>query len=244
MNNISFQSQYIFSKKRFFYFLAIIGMLIFSAYAFINLYLKDFSTAILEFVFVVMLLAAIILINFPKYWNTALFLGSLTITFISIHNYSTGGFDSTGLYWVYMFPPIIFMVQGYKKGLYWSIIFYAILLIIFFLHLSNVSLPKYFSFPYSTYTLIIFLISLAIILILFCIYQREQERFQKLLNVQIEQNKKVSENLRKSLFARDESFKKTEEKTNELETLNSLMIGRELKIIELKNKIKELEENK
>jgi hypothetical protein len=54
----------------------------------------------------------------------------------------------------------------------------------------------------------------------------------------------LRENLNSLLVIINESKKTTENKINELDKINKLMVGRELKMVELKKRIQELEKVK
>ena len=168
------------SRKRLLYIVAIIGIVLFVVYAIANIYVKDYFEAGLEFVLVLLLVIALIAIQFKKGWHLALFLGALAVTIISIHNFITGGFEVTGLFWIYMFPPIIFLTQRYKKGIYWTVFLLLVFLTVLSLQIFNVQLPNYFELPYAIYTMSIFLVSFFAVSILIFVYQYTQEQDRKL----------------------------------------------------------------
>lgn len=71
-------------------------------------------------------------------------------------------------------------------------------------------------------------------------YQYVQEKNQGLIKEQADRLIKSNTVLQREIEKRQKALKETKEQTEVTEVINQLMIGRELKMVELKNEIEEL----
>lgn len=215
-------------RKKYFTIIASLGILIFLLYVLVNIYVGDYGDSLFEFILALILVISIILIRYDKIERVGLILGSLVMYVISIHNFVTGGFDGTGIFWLIVFPVIVFMLRGSKRGAYWSLL---LILTIAFITLLNYL--NYLSLPYNLFYSAMFLMSFSVLTLFNYIHQRNQETYQKIIE---DQSIKLSMTLEKS----KKDLKEIEEKRKSLEKLNKLMTGRELQMTKLKKQIAEL----
>lgn len=72
----------------------------------------------------------------------AQFLASLTTLIIGFYLFFEGGLANHGYLWITLFPPIVFFLNGTKKGLIWVFLEFAVLAVIVFLgYKGMVALP-------------------------------------------------------------------------------------------------------
>ncbi len=221
------------SRKRFLVGVAILGAVIFVSYAIVNFTISDIWPAYLELALGIVCVLAIILIRYERTVTAALVTGALVIAIISIHNFGTGGFYSTGPFWIFMFPPIIFVLRGYRRGLIWLGAMFGVFLLIWWLR----PWPDYFTLPYSDFFILMFLIVLAVVSVLIYFYQYSQEQSQRMIARQTLQLQKNNASLQRQIEEKEQAMKEMTEKQAEVEKLNRLMIGREIRMKEMKEEI-------
>lgn len=129
-----------------------------------------------------------------------------------------------------MFPSLIFVIQGRKKGLIWNIILYSFIIIMIIGHIFY-NFPR---LPYSDFMLVNLIVILAIVSAVSYSKQLILEKDQEFLQESAEQQKISNKKL-------IESLQNIQTRSDELEKLNKYMTGRELKMIELKKRIADLE---
>ncbi len=166
------------SKILFIYAISLVGCIVLFFYGLINILVEDYPAAYFELFLSISLLLCIFIIRGSKNTRIAENIGSSVAFVIAFHNFYSGGFGETGLFWVYLFPAIIFFVKGKKDGLRWLFIFYTLLVGIVFIH---VYLPNTDILPYQNLTIITFLVSFITISFFIYFYQLTQENTQILL---------------------------------------------------------------
>jgi diguanylate cyclase (GGDEF)-like protein len=122
----------------------------------INLLKKNYITGFIETIGVILGLSTIFFfIRFKKNIETAanIFLSLTLVVFTTI--FYTGGFDGTGILWMFYYPIICFFYKGHQKGKYFAATYLASLFIAYIL--SNSLLHKT---TYNFITCIILFLSL------------------------------------------------------------------------------------
>ena len=156
-----------YSRIRFFNIVGILGIIIFAYYIIVNLQIKDYYPAFLEFSFIILLLVALIILRRRKNPDISLQIGAFVLTGMSIHNFGTGGFYATGNLWVYFFPPAIFLLVGYKRGIYWTIALFTFMIVA-----AVGQSMRIINLPYSSYESWLTIITLAVISLVVLIFAR------------------------------------------------------------------------
>ncbi|MBU0732465.1 hypothetical protein KKC88_06340 [Patescibacteria group bacterium] len=232
-----------YSRIRFFHIVAFLGIIIFTYYVIVNLQIKDYYPAFLEITFIILLLTALIILRVTKKMEISFQIGAFVITAMSIHNFGTGGFFATGNLWIYLYPPAIFLLMGYRKGVYWTLALFA-----FMITAAILQSIRVIDMPYIPYETWLTVISMAIISLVVLIYARGQEARSRLIESQAgdirhatSDLEKANIELKKEAKQREIVMQELEAKKEQSDKMNKLMVGREKKIIELKEEIKNLE---
>lgn len=215
---------------------AIFGICLLTFFAVWNYFVADYIPMLIEFLLAAVLVVTIFIVPHPRTFNLAIFLGSAVIAIISWHNFATGGFETTGIMMVFLFPPIIFVLQGYRKGLWWSAVFTLICLAFYYFRPGE----TYFSIPYSDFFVGMFFLTFIVLTALIFFYQYTQEKTQKALERKSQHIKQANLSLEKEIVERKRNLKEAEEKKEEYEKINELMLGREIRIKQLKDEIEYL----
>jgi len=226
------------TRKRFLSGVAVLGVIAFVAYGVVNIFIGDYGPAYFELALGGFLVVSIILLSKEKTTPAAFVIGALVITIISIHNFGTGGFSGTGPFWVFMFPAIIFVLQGARRGLIWLGALFAAMLVILWLR----PFPDYYILPYDNFSILMFLAVLAVVSGLMYFYQRTQEKNEKIIITQAEKLSAESIDLQRSLEEKEQALQQMSEQQKEVEKLNRLMVGREIRMKELKSEIDKLKD--
>lgn len=224
-----------FSKEKFLIYIGLVGASILSAYVIVNFTLGDYVFAFFEMIMAVLAVISAILVKKRKKY--AFLLGSLVVFLISLQNFYFGGFYNTGIFWIFMFPPIIFLMNGLRKGAIWSILLIASMVTLTILKIFSIV-----NIDYEIFYLLMFFIAFGFVSALVALYQYYYEKYEVILyrNSQIlgNTNKKLEEHLD---IEKSNTIKNQLEK-EKIEKLNELMIGRELKMIELKKENQKLKD--
>lgn len=220
------------NKENFLKSIAVTGALFIGGYAIWNLIIGDLFYGILEAILSLCLVVSLVFIM-ERRLSSATGLGSFVLFYVALQNFCTGGFDNTGMLWSFVFPILIFMIQGGKAGSKWSGSFFLIVAVA----IVGDNYVGWYDLPYPDFTLATFVVVFTVISAICYYYQIVLERDQILVAKIARESEKPSKDLLKALS----DYKL---KTEELEKLNSFMSGRELRMIELKEKIKELEKKK
>ncbi len=147
-----------------------VGTIILFIYSGINLVLQDYPACIFEFVCGAIILWSLFLINKKQKLEMGIAMGSLVLVLLSIHNFYSGGFNSTGFLWVIVMILILFYING-QNALVWVLPLEFILFGIFILKLESI-----LTLPYDNFLIIMFFIStiVAIFLTYYFITKLEQ----------------------------------------------------------------------
>ncbi len=206
---LSLTSQQNRTKKIFIYIFSIVGSIILIVYGVINYVIQDYSAAYFELFLGFSLLIGTIIIRSINNDFIPETIGAFVLFSIAFHNFYSGGFNETGLFWVFLYPAIIFFIKGRKKGLIWLFIFYCTMILVVFAHIY---FPKNDLIPYSNITILTFLISFLTISFFVYFYQLAQEEVQKRLKEKSSKAEIISEQLQLAILRK----KRTEQKMSKI----------------------------
>ena len=217
------------NKINFIKIIGFAGVVVIGGYSISNFVIKDYPYAVMELIMALLLVYSLHLVYNNKV-DRATDIGAFVLAYLTLHNFSTGGYSETGMLWTFMFPSLIFVIQGRKKGLVWNIILYFFIVIMIIGHIFY----NFPNLPYSDFMLANLIAILAIVSAISYSKQLIMEKDQAFLEQAAKKEKLANENLMKS-------FQYFQSRSEELEKLNRYMTGRELKMIELKKRVAELE---
>lgn len=154
--------------------------------------------------------------------------GTVTLMF----NVATGAIANTGILFAFPFPIACFYLMKRKESVFWigiSIIGLSSLIPISFL--------KVYSLPYSLpyYGGFIFSYTLSFLMLQF--YTKQKEKADSLVLQRNQEIIAVNKQLEESLHTQGKLNDELAKKTDDLSKINQLMLGRELKMIELKEEL-------
>ena len=229
-------------RVRFFNYLAVIAFTLFSIFIIFDSLRGDYLSAGIELFLIILLIGALLILRLKNGMRAALIIGSLIIFILCLFNFIDGGFQTAGILWIFIFPPVIFLLRGYKFGVTWASVFISILIIFGILDAAGV-----YSLKYNSYSIWISIIIFFVISIIIIIFSRLQDKRGKIIS---EQSKEVSKTSKKLLASNKELKIAIEERQKIIEELkiekenaeklSKAMVGRENRIIELKEEVKKL----
>ncbi|MEI7792039.1 MAG: hypothetical protein WCI57_00970 [Candidatus Berkelbacteria bacterium] len=110
------------NKIKFIKIIGFVGILIIGGYSISNYIIRDYPFAIMENILVLLLIYSLTLVYKNKV-DRGTDIGAFVLAYITLHNFSTGGYYETGMLWTFMFPSLIFVIQGKKRVLF-GILYY------------------------------------------------------------------------------------------------------------------------
>jgi hypothetical protein len=153
----------------------------------------------------------------------------------------TGGWENSGLVWTFAYLPYAYFLGNKFTSRLWVGILIVLYLLLLIMHVAGVV-----ALPYNTQTVIVFFGSLAVFVICMTAYQVSHYRFIGLVSsyqTQAEiQNKQLRSEVEERKKSEEELLRQTSAlglKTKQLEKLNNFMVGRELRMVQLKKQIEE-----
>lgn len=147
----------------------------------------------------------------------------------------TGGIQDTGIFWFYVMPTSVFFLSGRRGGVFWMGVVFLFSITIVFLQTYGVV-----DTPYSTVTVRQMLFSLLVASVMVYAYEKRVESENVGSRRKTKELMKLNEDLAQEIASRREAEKQLTSRTDELERTNRLLVGRELRMIELKKEIKKL----
>ena len=157
------------------------------------------------------------------------FIAFITVAAVTI----SGGVAKTGLFLAFPYVPFVVFLRPKGSALRWIGGMTIVLVISLFLALSGIINMPYAKGYFSLYV-IHFLISVLLVLA----YVNEKVRADQRVKVVGENNLKIADQLRKEAEDKSKLAEEYRIQADELKELNAMMIGRELKMAELKRELK------
>lgn len=139
----------------------------------------------------------------------------------------SGGIGGTGIYWFFVYIPLAFFVNEKWDALIWTVLIFAVLALTMTASFAGVASPAY-----TTTEIRQLMVSLGVLTIIVYYFSEITSYTTR----RIDEEKEILEQYVKDL---QKTSTKLREKTKEMQKLNELMVGRELKMIELKKQLKE-----
>ena len=148
---------------------------------------------------------------------------------------NTGGIAQTGLFWLHPFPIVAFYFKGKKYGSYWSIVLLAYLVVLFTLKQFDIHLTPLDPTPIRQATM-----SYILMVIFIYSYANAMEKKEEIIKNSATKLNKLNSTLTITNKKLKKQYKESQDRTEELEKINKLTVGRELRMTELKKEIEEL----
>lgn len=157
------------SKVRLINILAITGITFFAGFGLIVIYFGNWFIGVYELAMIAVFILALILSQVKK-TEGASSIAVLGVFIMAIAILISGGYNNTGLFWMFTFPIVAFSLKGSNKGAVWMVLLFWAFALIDILDSEGI-----INLPYSNFTLRIFRITLIIVAMLTFIYQKTQE---------------------------------------------------------------------
>lgn len=231
-NNSNIKNSFLF----YFSYLFSVFLFIFSL---INFILKNYLEVISFLIFGLIFIANISALKYTKNISLAKSIVIFLIIELFLFLLIRGGIANTGIYWLFIYPIVVFFIKGKKKGIYWAVFFIIFLFILLYLkkigtiYLAFESINIYMTIAFIVLiSLFIYIYQYIIEYTSFTIREKNKEihLVNQKLSDEVRQRKKIEKKLLQELV--------------ESKKINKLTIKRELKIIDLKEKIKNLTKDK
>lgn len=145
----------------------------------------------------------------------------------------TGGVENSGPFLAFAYIPFVVFVRPLKSATRWIfglLIFMLAALLFDTIHLIEL--------PYSFITFTLYMFNYIIALLLTLSYAREKEFVDSTIAENIKATDLINDQLSDAIASQKQSLNELKKKSVESERLNALMVGREVKMIELKKELK------
>jgi len=232
-------------RIRFYVIFGLIGGVIFFLYALSNVVAKDYFYVILEGFLSLFSFYLSYVTYKSRSLKMAISFGIIPIFIISLTNFIVGGYEGTGILWTYVLPLVVIFIAGSKRGII-ALTVFLIITLFHFLFLHN--LYPNSTIGYSTIEYITFFISFSTVSVMTYLFQNAWDTSERYLSTEkvVERQFKEDlvtkvEELEQTKLDLEEALEKTKETNIKLQKINNVVIGRELKMRELKNKLKSLD---
>lgn len=176
--------------KSYIFFLSLLGFIFLSVFSYLNYKKGNINLSITELILSISSLFALVHMSITKKEIVGRYVALTIMIVISIANLLSGGYQNTGIYWLFILPALTYFVGGLKLG---SIISFSLILVLYILgHFENIGI---ITLPFESTDLIFAATALIFNTLMVLIYQRiadqsysniekllvEQEAFNKLL---------------------------------------------------------------
>ncbi len=208
--------------------LAFIGVLTLSIFVFINVTIDiDYFAAFFESIVIIFLVISWYHMRQTNKFHL-IYLASLILIYsTSYNNFLRGGYQDTGIYYIFIFPVAIFFISGARRGALHTIIFICSLVFLNILRELG-----YTTIPYSNFEILILLSSLLIISVVIFSYQATleatQNSFIKQSQLLKEKNQEYRVTLKDKIVKEDRInylFKEISDRNQLLERTKQAMIN-------------------
>lgn len=215
-----------FEKVRILNWYGLIGSTILFVYAFTNILVFDWFAVVLEVSLGGLIIFGTVWLRETKDLRVPTFIGALTIYLMSLNNFVLGGFEGTGHILIFIFPAIIFFLQGKNVGLVWTTI------LIFSLAFFHIIGREDYIDVYYTDDFFVFMIivGIAIVSSMIFVYQGLSEgKTQRIKSLAKEieiANKQLEENIKKITYEKqvtEKQYKNIKEEVSLLEETRTAM---------------------
>lgn len=220
-------------RIRFMYIFTVVSQIFFIGFGIVNLFTGNYISASVEIIIGLVFVLNAFVYHYSK--NQKLAYSTILILLFAFFLYmiSDGGLASSGLYWMFISPVVAFFLLGKKSGLYWS--FYLIIFLLLCIVLQHINL---ISLAFEPATIMMAIAALIMETIFVYIYEYINEYISEYVHDKQRDLQEINANLKKEIISKKRTEKKLQNKLEESEKLNQLMVGRELKINELKKQIR------
>lgn len=185
--------------------------------------------------------------NYKRASHIILSMGTLVVVSL----FATGGWMGTGYLWPFAYLPYAYFLADKPTSRLWVGILVLADLILLALHIFKIIV-----IPYSPAALINYFAALSVFNFCMLFYQGAFYKFEQLvkneaselevlnakLSKEISNRKQIEAALNEEINSRKKAESELNERAEMMSKLNDLMVGRELKMVELKEQIKNLKE--
>lgn len=156
---------------RFINGLAIAGSFFFVVFGFLNIAAEKAVLGFVEIGIAVVVLLSLYFIRKTGSLTVTVFIIAVALVGATGLLLTTGGFEETGIFWIFSFPGILMILWGFKKGVSWMLLIFSFIAL-----LTVLNYYQLINSPYSQQSLLIFQISLLFTTSFLFIYQSIQEK--------------------------------------------------------------------
>ena len=197
-----------------------------------------FLAVVHRIAFLIVILNYIVLLMTKNYQRATHFI-LMAGTFVVTSLFATGGWEGTGYIWTFAYLPYAFFLANQQTSRLWVAVLVAVDGVLFALDSAGI-----IDIPYSLTQIGVFFASLGIFLLCMLLYQeasyRNITKYEKSQHDLSMTNEKLADEIKQHQKSEEELSLRAAE----LEKVNKYMMERELKMVELKEKIKQLESKK
>lgn len=210
---------------------SLLGSIILLIYSIINILIKDYPAAAFESACGIVILLGLHIIENKNDIILGTNIGAMVLFVLSIHNFYSGGFESTGIFWTLVMAIVIIFIKG-KNGIWWNIALWIALSLIFILFMGGA-----ITLPYTQFFAFMFLLVMPVVIAFIFFFQRgldnkliELEEQRVRLNTALKEKQEQSLEVQKTL-------NELTEKNLELTKIHRLTVDRELQMSNLKKRL-------
>jgi PAS domain S-box-containing protein len=163
------------NKARIMIGLCLIGAVVFPFFGILHTLNKSYIVGFFE-ISAAFVLLCILVIARRGFNEVAISMSIFVLILLYIYVLVSGGYEQTGLFWLFTFPSIFLALKGSKQGLYWAIILFAFVIVVTLFQGYGI-----LDSIYPANTIKVLLISLFVVFLLNLISQLIQERAQMVI---------------------------------------------------------------
>lgn len=158
--------------------------------------------------------------------------GVAVLTALMVYDFSTGGINGYAILWTYVMPPVVMFVAPARAAVGVILIYLSYTMVYM---VASQYIPGAFTYDINQYT--VYVISFLSVALISLLLNKAWEFTNRHLIEKSEALRSANRTLSKHMRELETTKGQLEQKVTELERTNDVMIGRELKMMELKKKL-------